>query len=291
MALDDFVPEVLALVCKPLGVNDLVAASAVASDSTLAAAAREKLAKKFVVVNYPGNAIGLAWAAELSLASGISLGHGRIGGPLRVPARAALRYLLLADLLRLLQSDRLWVADEEDRYKAAAAWLRCWRWWALPSSAASTLLAVIRPERMAPCARQRAYEDAAQWPEARDASWPQPSRVLLPRGPTAGKWTFGFSVPLPARARRRDLGRDDTYAEEQEDSDENDSDDEEEEAQVRFVWGSPPLWVAGAYLHAEVSARGDDDEVTVGLSRIHGAEPQPEHPLGIGPGRHWVNGA
>ena len=300
--LEDCAPEVLEIICKKLSGGNhmqyLSAAAAVASSSALAAAAREQLGREIIAIMHDSNAvIGLAWAAELSLGTGTSVmvdgPTGDIRARVRIPPRVGLRFLPLANLLRMLQSDKLWVTDEEDRYKAAAAWLRCWRWWDLPSDAASKVLGVIRPERMAPCARQRAYDDAAEWPEARNAWWPEGPALANPLNGSAaaGTWTFGFSVPLPSRTRLRDLDRDGGDAEEQEVGVEEDSDEEEdEEAQLRFVWGSSPLWVAGAYLHAEVSSHGEAEELTVGLTRIRGAEPR-NHPIGLGPGSYWVEGA
>ena len=65
------------------------------------------------------SALGLAWAAQLPLAADMLATDVTL-----LPPATVMRFLSLSALERDLQSDLLWIPDEEARYTIAAAWLR-----------------------------------------------------------------------------------------------------------------------------------------------------------------------
>ena len=122
--LDGCALEVLMLMCQALDVHSLISAAYVSKTGTLSQAARASLAE---LATQTVTEAGLAWAVELDLAIGVRATSSQL------PPRTALRHLPSAELIKLIRSTTSWLPDEEGRYKAAAAWRRCWRWWVVCS--------------------------------------------------------------------------------------------------------------------------------------------------------------
>lgn len=224
------------------------------------------------------SALGLAWAAQLPLAADMLATDVTL-----LPPATVMRFLSLSALERDLQSDLLWIPDEEARYTIAAAWLRAAP---RPTGAAEAVLRHVRLGCLTPCACERVLSDGLAMHEPLH-TWRQ--RRLDGQCPLAssGTWTFGFAVPLKAGSSDPSAAATD----EDSDGDNDGAPPPPPGAHVRRVprsysWGSSPLWLSGAHLHLAVEqqmpmmgARSSDSPwMQVALRRVRGAGPAAARP-------------